>query len=111
MISYFVKKICVFFFIIICRQICICLELLICEIKTSYKRRLKLILTITLEYSESILAHVDGYVFVGGVINDHNEEYAVALHGSAWHCTCMAKMQIVLIPTNTHFPLYDESFL
>ena len=72
MISYFEKKRCVFE-MTICRQICICLELMICEMENPYKRRLKLILTVTLEHSESTWAHVDGYVFLGGLIDDHNE--------------------------------------
>ena len=46
---------------------------MICEMENSYKRRLELILTVTLEYSESTWAHLDGYVFVGGFIDDHSE--------------------------------------
>ena len=52
MIFYFEKKGCVFE-MVICKQICICLELMICEMENPYKRRLKLILTVTLEHSES----------------------------------------------------------
>ena len=36
----------------------------------------------TLEYTEFTWAHVDGYVFVGGLIDDHNEGFVGVLHGS-----------------------------
>ena len=64
-----------------------------------------------LEYSEFTMTHVDEYVFVGGFIGDRNKGLVVALHGSLWHCTCMTRMQVVVIPTNAYFPLCDESFL
>ena len=38
----------------------------------------------TLEYSEFTWVHVDRYVFVGGLIEDHNEGLVVALHRSVW---------------------------
>ena len=44
-----------------------------CEMKNPYKRRLKLILMITLEHLESTWAHVNEYVFMGGLIDNHNE--------------------------------------
>ena len=64
------------------RQICICLELIICEMENPYKRMLKLILTVALEHSEFPWVHVDGYVFVEGLIDDHNDRLAIALRRS-----------------------------
>ena len=110
MIFDFVKKI----YILKCSylgKICICLELMICEIENSYKRRLKLIFTTTLECSESTWAHVDIYEFVGGLIDDHNEGLVVFFHRNVRHCTCKARMQVVIIPTSAHFSLCGESFL
>ena len=43
-----------------------------------------------LEYSEFTWAHVNEYVFVRGLIGDHNEALTVALHKSVWHFACMA---------------------
>ena len=75
------------------------------------KEKAQFIFNGTLEYSEFTWAHVNGYVFVGGIINDYNEALAVALRGSVWHYTCMARMRVVFIPTNAHFSLCGKSFL
>ena len=50
---------------------------MICEMENPHKRRLNF--EGTLKYSEFTRAHVDKYVFVGGLIGDHNEGLAVAL--------------------------------
>ena len=77
--------------------------------KNPHKRRLNF--KGTLEYSEFTWAHVDKYVFVGELIDDHNEGLAVAFRGTVGHYTCMARMQLTVNPTSAHFPLCGESFL
>ena len=53
---------------------------MICDMENPHKRRLNF--KGILEYSEFTLAHVGRYVFVGGLIGDHNEGLVVALRGS-----------------------------
>ena len=79
------------------------------KMKNQHKRRLNF--KGTLEYLEFTWAHVDEFVFVGGLVVDRNEGQVVALRGSVRHFTCMARMQVVFIPINAHFPFYGDSFL
>ena len=48
--------------------------------KNQHKRRLNF--KGTLEYLEFTWAHIDEFVFVGGLIGDHNEGLTIALCGS-----------------------------
>ena len=62
------------------KQICIYLELMLCEIENPHKRRLNF--KGIFEYLEFTWAQVEGYVFVGGLIGDHNEGLTVTLRRS-----------------------------
>ena len=56
---------------------------MICDMKNPHKKRLNF--KGTLEYSEFTWSYVGGYVFIGGLIDDHNEGLPVTLHGSVGH--------------------------
>ena len=50
------------------------------EMENANKRRLNF--KGTFKYSEFTWAYLDRYVFVGGLIEDHNEGLTIALRGS-----------------------------
>ena len=56
---------------------------MICDMKNPHKKMLNF--KGTLEYSEFTWSYVGEYVFIGGLIDDHNEGFPVTLHGSVGH--------------------------
>ena len=53
---------------------------MICDMENPHKRILNF--KSTLEYSEFTWAHVNIFVFVGGLIEDHNKRLAIGLRKS-----------------------------